>query len=170
MHGTIGNADVFENVGRALAAMGPARARVIVAEVSEKHGVNPRSLMAGFRYCGIVKARTEVVYRLRTEIGWSFTRIGMFLGRDHTSIIYAYRKYMWKFHGSPAPKRWRSSRVTRGLSKYANEEHRRLVLARKREQYAARKAKDPLFEERRAETQRRSKFRARQTRLLMAMM
>lgn len=166
MHGT----DVFENVGRALAAMGPARARVIVGEVSRKHGVNPKSLMEGYRYCGIVKARMEVVYRLRTEIEWSFTRIGMFLGRDHTSIIHLYRKYLWKFHGGPAPKHWRSGRKARGVSKYANEEHRRLTLAHKREQYAQRKATDPLFEARRLEASRRFKFRARQTRLLMAMM
>lgn len=70
------------------------RAREILREVSERHGVTEAEIIGEGRSARIVLARHEVCYRMRKETTWSLPRIGRFLGdRDHTSIINGIKRH-----------------------------------------------------------------------------
>ncbi len=71
-----------------------ARARAILMEVAEAHGVTVEELVSMRRKQPLCDARNEVYWRLRTETTWSFPRIGQFLGdRDHTTVMSGAKKH-----------------------------------------------------------------------------
>lgn len=41
----------------------------------------------------VVHARHDLMYRLRAELRWSLTRIGLMLDCDHTTVLYGVRKH-----------------------------------------------------------------------------
>ena len=68
--------------------------RRIVAEVCLKHNQFLLDIESDRRTKEVIKARQELMYRLRTETTWSLPRIGRFLGnRDHTTIIHGFHKF-----------------------------------------------------------------------------
>jgi hypothetical protein len=68
-------------------------ARAIVAEVCLKHNTHPDEVMSDRRKGTIIPARYELFYRLCKETTWSLPRIGAFVRRDHTTVMYGYRKH-----------------------------------------------------------------------------
>lgn len=46
-------------------------------------------VMGPSRVKAIARVRHDIMRRLRHKLGWSLTRIGVLLGRDHTSVIHA---------------------------------------------------------------------------------
>ncbi len=75
-----------------VAAATPARARKIVAEVAEKHGLTVDQLISYARSKHLVLARQELYWRLHAETTWSIKRIGDFLERDHTTVLHGIRR------------------------------------------------------------------------------
>lgn len=66
----------------------------IVAEVCLKHNQFLLDIESDRRTKEVIKARHELMYRLRTETTWSLPRIGRFLGnRDHTTVIHGFHKF-----------------------------------------------------------------------------
>jgi hypothetical protein len=67
---------------------------IILSEVAKKHGVSVDDIKGKSRKPYISNARFEAAYRLRREVGFSFNRIGIILGRrDHSTIIHAVRTH-----------------------------------------------------------------------------
>lgn len=70
------------------------RAREILRETAEKHGLTTAEIVGESRSARLVLARHEVCYRMRKETTWSLPRIGRFLGdRDHTTVMNGIRKH-----------------------------------------------------------------------------
>lgn len=63
----------------------------IVNRVAEKFAVTPEAILSKLRDAHLVRAREIIVLILRREYGYSLQRVGGFLGRHHTSIMYAER-------------------------------------------------------------------------------
>jgi hypothetical protein len=72
----------------------PDAIKRIVAEVCLKHKQFLLDIESDRRTKDVIKARQELMYRLRTETTWSLPRIGRFLGnRDHTTVIHGFHKF-----------------------------------------------------------------------------
>jgi len=72
-----------------------AQCRRIAAAVAHEHGVAPEALTGPSRHQSLVKPRFVAIYLCRTCTDASLPQIGKaFGGRDHTSILYAYRKVL----------------------------------------------------------------------------
>lgn len=67
--------------------------REIIREVAEKYDLPAHELIGPWRHKLLCAARHEAMWRCRKETKLSFPQIGaLFGGRDHTSIMHAYRK------------------------------------------------------------------------------
>ena len=66
----------------------PERCRKIIMDVARARGVDTASIMDKSRKNVIARARHEIFYRLRTELGWSYPRIGRVFGLDHTTVLW----------------------------------------------------------------------------------
>ena len=62
----------------------------IIKEVADKFDISTRDIIGPKRHEWFVRARRETVKRMKNELNLSFTEMGIFLNRDHTSIIYLY--------------------------------------------------------------------------------
>ena len=65
----------------------------IAAEVAETYGIPLQELRGPGRPRGLAWARQEAMHRIRTETGNSWTKIGNYFNRDHTTVIYAIRAH-----------------------------------------------------------------------------
>ena len=79
---------------------GAAYFRAVLADVSERHGVDPDDITGPSRLREIVHARQEVAWKVRQaqtacfEPRFSLSQIGTWLGgRDHTTIFHAIRAH-----------------------------------------------------------------------------
>jgi len=61
-------------------------AQRIASAIARRHGLEVEELLNGGRYPHLVRARRDVAVALR-EQRWSYSAIGRFLNRDHTSIM-----------------------------------------------------------------------------------
>lgn len=69
-------------------------AQIILAEISEAHGMTVKQLKSKSREMAFVKARQEAAYRMNSELGYSLKQIGNLLGkRDHTTILHAINRH-----------------------------------------------------------------------------
>lgn len=75
------------------ASAGPVSARMIAANVCHAHKQPFREIVGPIRFAPVVLARQEVMWRLHHELGWSKSRIGRFLGRDHSTAWHGIRKH-----------------------------------------------------------------------------
>ena len=64
---------------------------VVIRRIERAHGVTLEQMQGPRRYRPIVRARWALIAALR-ERGWSLMRIGKFLNRDHTTVLYALRR------------------------------------------------------------------------------
>lgn len=75
--------------------------KVVLAEVSKKHGITVNELIGQQRSSQIVAARHESMWRMKTETTMSLPEIGRRLGnRDHTTVLHGVRKYAAKLHAA----------------------------------------------------------------------
>jgi chromosomal replication initiation ATPase DnaA len=79
---------------------GAAYFRAVLADVAERHGVDPDDVTGPSRLRQIVHARQEVAWKVRQaqtacfEPRFSLSQIGTWLGgRDHTTILHAIRAH-----------------------------------------------------------------------------
>lgn len=63
------------------------RAKSIVAEVAERHGVSVSDIRGPRRLAHFVRARREAALRMRVELGISTIEIGKHLRRDHSTVL-----------------------------------------------------------------------------------
>ncbi len=72
----------------------------IVMEIAERDRIPVGDLMADFREKHIVRARSEIFYRMRHECGLSYVEIGKRMGnRDHSTVIWGCRRHAEKLAG-----------------------------------------------------------------------
>ena len=70
-------------------------ARRIIREICEQYGVTHIDLISDRRTACLVRPRQHACYRLRTETTLSYPQIGKLMGgRDHTTAIASYRKFL----------------------------------------------------------------------------
>jgi hypothetical protein len=70
-------------------------ARRIMREICEQYGVTKIDLISDRRTANLVRPRQHACYRLRTETTLSYPQIGKLMGgRDHTTAIASYRKFL----------------------------------------------------------------------------
>ena len=67
----------------------PARVRTIIEAVAIETGIPVSDILGRRKVHAIIDARFKAIRRVRSETGWSSTRIGLVFDRDHTSIISA---------------------------------------------------------------------------------
>lgn len=71
-----------------------AEVEKIKREVGRKYGVTTKELEGPSRERRILRARFEAMGRVRKETSCSYPEIGYYFGRrDHTTVIYACRRY-----------------------------------------------------------------------------
>jgi len=64
----------------------------LVACACAHFGVTPDELRSQRRHGNISRARWAIAHVLIDRVGWSLPRVGALLGKDHTSILYGWRK------------------------------------------------------------------------------
>lgn len=69
----------------------PPRVRTILEAIGRDFGMQPGRILAHDSHADVVAARREAVYRLRCELGLSYSQIGRFLGIHHTAVMYHLR-------------------------------------------------------------------------------
>ena len=67
-------------------------ARQIIRAAADYYGATTGAIMAKGRDAWVVKARHVAIYLIRKRLGWSYPMIGAYFGRDHSTVMYAYRK------------------------------------------------------------------------------
>lgn len=72
---------------------GPRKARAILQEVADQNDVTVAAICSPARQQYLSLVRRVVCYRLRTELRWSYPRIGAFINKDHSTVIHAVRMY-----------------------------------------------------------------------------
>ena len=69
-----------------------ALARQVVNAAAAQVGVTPDAVMSDIRTTDVVLARHVAMYVLRTRHHLSYSEIGKLLDRDHSTVMYGYRK------------------------------------------------------------------------------
>ena len=64
----------------------------IIKEEAKRNRVSVDTLLSDTVTVRVVKIRHYAIWRARTETGSSFLKLAKYFNRDHTSVIYAYRK------------------------------------------------------------------------------
>lgn len=70
-----------------------ATMRTINVEVCRQYGIFPTIIRTSARSRLVSAARREIFWRCRNELGRTYTEIGRHFDHDHTSVIWACRKY-----------------------------------------------------------------------------
>lgn len=65
--------------------------RRVVKGVADRHDVSFDDILGTDRSRAVVKARFEAMYRMRVELGMSYPKIALKLGRDHSSVMHGVR-------------------------------------------------------------------------------
>lgn len=72
----------------------PMAGAEIVRDVAIKHGVTIGAMKSHLRQRRLILARHEAMWRLHTELHWSYVKIGNFMGgRDHTTALHGVRAH-----------------------------------------------------------------------------
>ncbi len=82
----------------------PLDPNMIIGEIAVFYKVDRRKILGKSRPKNIATARQVAMYLCRELLDWSFTQIGSFFSRDHTTIIYAYEKITKKMNTDPQTK------------------------------------------------------------------
>lgn len=72
---------------------GGNRWREILNEVAEKHDVCPREMLSASKADPVAVARFECWFRMREETTYSYSQIGRFFGRDHTTVLHGVARW-----------------------------------------------------------------------------
>jgi len=63
-----------------------------VSAACSRFGVAPSDVLSPSRPSQVSKARWAIAYVLIERMGWSLPRIGRLLNKDHTAVLYGYRR------------------------------------------------------------------------------
>lgn len=63
-----------------------------IARLIRPRRVSIEDLISRNRHKNTAAARHEIMYWIRTSLGWSYPEIGKLFERDHTTVMQAYRK------------------------------------------------------------------------------
>jgi tRNA nucleotidyltransferase (CCA-adding enzyme) len=104
------------------------QARQIIRDVAAEHCVDPMKIAGKCRSAPVVHARIEVAKRLVAR-GYSTTRTGQILGKDHTTILF----YLGNGKRKPAPEKygppkWSTAR-NRGWKKFPKPKREKVLYA-----------------------------------------
>jgi chromosomal replication initiation ATPase DnaA len=69
------------------------RARQVITTVAARRGVTPFDILSHSHRRGPTDARTEAIWLLHRETGWSLNTIGRSFERHHTTILTAIRRF-----------------------------------------------------------------------------
>ena len=83
---------------------------MLAAEIAAKHGVRVANMLGKGRFHHLVVARAELYATLRAW-GWSYPAIGVFVGRDHTTVILALSSPEKRAARSHQSKVWNATRT-----------------------------------------------------------
>lgn len=72
---------------------GASRWGKLVIEASNKYDVDIVEIMLGGRSVQNTRARAEVYYRMREELGYTLPQIGRVFKKDHTSVLSSIRRH-----------------------------------------------------------------------------
>ncbi len=64
----------------------PVGAEHLLQEIADRHGLRPEEVLSRRRTAEVCDARLELYAALR-QAGWSYPRIGTFVGRDHSTVM-----------------------------------------------------------------------------------
>lgn len=64
----------------------------VLHAVAKHHDLKPAEVLSPSRKKHVVKARMELFYRLRVDLGYSYMKIACYVKRDHTTILHAVHK------------------------------------------------------------------------------
>jgi len=67
--------------------------KTILMAVAKKHQVDPDLILSHTRQKPIAMARMEAIYRVRTELNYSYLQISKDFDRDHSTVMYAVQKF-----------------------------------------------------------------------------
>jgi hypothetical protein len=67
--------------------------KLIVREVCDAHGVSPQDVLRRLRRRYVANARQHIWFRIRYELGWSYSDIGRRFDRDHTTIMWGVARH-----------------------------------------------------------------------------
>jgi hypothetical protein len=84
----------------------PPRAKMIIIEAAERHGVKISDLIESCRRKKVFRVRIEIAKAL-DACGYTSTRIGRYLNKDHTTILF----YLGRGKKKPSPPKWRTPKV-----------------------------------------------------------
>jgi len=82
------------------------QARAIIFEIAERRRVDPAKIIGGCRSEKVFRARIEVARALDAR-GYSTSRIGAILRKDHSTIVF----YLGRGKKQPTKPTWRAPRV-----------------------------------------------------------
>ncbi|MDB6454724.1 helix-turn-helix domain-containing protein [Falsirhodobacter sp. 20TX0035] len=66
-----------------------ARFMALADEIAEAHGINRCELLGTRRHPRVVHPRQELCLRAQERFGWSTTRIGQMVNRDHSTVVHS---------------------------------------------------------------------------------
>lgn len=69
------------------------KARRILAEVAQGHGLSVFDLTGKTQFAHIARARHEAMFRIYRETRLSSVQVGALLNRDHSTVLYGIRKH-----------------------------------------------------------------------------
>jgi hypothetical protein len=81
-------------------------ARQVIFEVAELRGVDPKKIVGQCRHKKVFRARMEVARRLSAR-GYSTSRIGAILDKNHTTIVF----YLGRGKKQPSKPLWRTPKI-----------------------------------------------------------
>jgi hypothetical protein len=64
----------------------------ILKEEAARNGYTPEQLVARDHHAHVTSVRQYAMWRAKKETGRTWLEVGRFFNRDHTTVIYAYRK------------------------------------------------------------------------------
>jgi len=64
----------------------------VLHAVAKHHDLKPAEVLSPSRKKHVVKARMELFYRLRVDLGYSYMKIACYVKRDHTTVLHAVHK------------------------------------------------------------------------------
>lgn len=79
------------------------RKRQIIMEEAMRAGIDWREIKGYRRTAPVVNARHRAMRRMRVELGMSFAAIGQYMGRDHSTVCSAMRKFQGDIQWVAAP-------------------------------------------------------------------
>lgn len=87
----------------------PGTGRRIIAEVAREHNITPADIIGRDKRKAYIAARFEAYKRVAEATRWSLPRLGRLFGRDHTTVLSAFRRIGFEYHSDdPCGRGWKA--------------------------------------------------------------